>query len=138
GPPGPANLAALQGSPCTFNGHQSTLDVEVDSDTGVVTMTCKPVYVVSVSVSGGTMTRVDIFDDTNQGHDKAYNSVSTFCTTPAPSFTRRRGVAGSHGALTRVGVRLLVDGTQPGARHRHCDHPRRDQCSGRDDRSWGR
>jgi len=42
GLPGAANLAALQGSPCTVGNIPSTLDVSVNPVTGVVTMTCDP------------------------------------------------------------------------------------------------
>jgi hypothetical protein len=42
GPSGAASLAALQGSPCTVGNIPSTLDVSVNSVTGVVTMTCDP------------------------------------------------------------------------------------------------
>jgi hypothetical protein len=62
GPAGPSNLAALQGSPCTFNGHDSSLKVNVDSTTGAVTMTCTPVIVVSATITGGTMPIIQISD----------------------------------------------------------------------------
>src|SRR4051812_40558712 len=64
GPAGPANLAALEGSPCTFNGHPSTVTVNVSATTGVVTLTCKTVFVVSGTVTGGTMTTIDTVDFT--------------------------------------------------------------------------
>lgn len=46
GPPGapvPANLAALQGSPCTVQGVSSTLVVSTVPETGAVSMVCTPV-----------------------------------------------------------------------------------------------
>jgi len=42
GLPGPSNLAALQGSPCTFEGQASTVNVTIDA-TGAVAITCTPV-----------------------------------------------------------------------------------------------
>jgi Collagen triple helix repeat (20 copies) len=58
GAPGPASLDALNGTPCTFNGHPSKTRVTVDSTNGAVSIVCTPVYEVSVSVSGGTMSAV--------------------------------------------------------------------------------
>jgi hypothetical protein len=55
GDPGPANLAALQGSPCTFAGNTSSLDAKIDATTGAISMTCVPVYLISVTVTGGTL-----------------------------------------------------------------------------------
>ena len=60
GAPGPSNLAALQGSPCTVNARPSSLDVSVDSTTGVVSMVCTPVYEVKATITGGTMDLIRI------------------------------------------------------------------------------
>jgi hypothetical protein len=64
GPAGPPSLAALQGSPCTFDGHPSTVSVSIDSNTGAVSLTCTPVYLVSATITGGTMTVIQIADFT--------------------------------------------------------------------------
>jgi hypothetical protein len=82
GDPGPANLAALQGSACIFNGHPSTLSVSVDNTTGAVSMTCTPVYEVSVTVTGGTMSF--IFLTVGGGFEKSC-SDTTSCSTLAAS-----------------------------------------------------
>jgi len=58
GPAGPANLAALQGSPCTFAGNASSVDVTQDPTTGAVSLVCLPVHLVSVAVTGGSMTQI--------------------------------------------------------------------------------
>jgi Collagen triple helix repeat (20 copies) len=76
GPAGPSNLAALQGSPCTVGGNASTLNVSVDPTTGAVTLTCEPVFTVSVTVTDGTMTRINIFDDT-QGTGTGCNGATS-------------------------------------------------------------
>jgi hypothetical protein len=77
GPAGPASLAALQGSPCTFDGSASTLNVSVSSTTGAVTITCAPVYdAVSVAVTRGTMTTITIFDGTKGTSDSCLDATS--------------------------------------------------------------
>src|SRR6185436_1562913 len=40
GATGPANLAALEGSPCTKDGAAGTLIVAVDAESGAVSLTC--------------------------------------------------------------------------------------------------
>jgi hypothetical protein len=76
GDPGPSSLDAMQGAACTFNGHPSTLKVSVDSTTGAVSMTCTPVYQVSFSVTGGSMTQVDIRDQTTLTNHLFFNASS--------------------------------------------------------------
>lgn len=76
GAPGPANLAALQGSPCTFDGNASTLNVSQDPTTGVVTLTCTPVYDVTGAVSRGVMTTIQITDYSTEGGNVC-NSVAS-------------------------------------------------------------
>jgi hypothetical protein len=63
GPPGPSNLAALQGSACTVNGHDSTLQVSTDDTTGAVSLTCAPQHKVSVTMSGVSDPRIFIDDN---------------------------------------------------------------------------
>jgi hypothetical protein len=84
GPAGPANLAALQGSPCTVGGNASTLNVSVNSTTGVVTLTCNPVVNVSATVTGGAMNVIQISDFTNDSGNLCLNSP-TSCSYLAPS-----------------------------------------------------
>jgi hypothetical protein len=77
GPAGSVSLSALQGSPCTVGSHSSTLQVSVNPTTGVVSMTCPvPSYTISVAVSGGTMTSIAIFDDTNDTGTTCANASS--------------------------------------------------------------
>jgi hypothetical protein len=80
GPPGPANLAVLDGSPCQFDGHDSTLKVITDQTTGLVTLTCTPVDEVSLTVLGGAMKTIAVFDETNPQYTKLCVSAS-FCST---------------------------------------------------------
>jgi hypothetical protein len=79
GPAGPSSLAALNGSPCTVGGNSSTLQVSVNSTTGAVTMTCTPLVNVSASVTGGTMTSIQISDSSNDTGNLCHNS-STSCS----------------------------------------------------------
>jgi collagen triple helix repeat protein len=79
GPAGPANLAALQGSPCTVGGNASTLNVSIDSTTGAVTMTCIPLVTISATVTGGSMTAIQISDSTN-GSGNLCDSSPTSCS----------------------------------------------------------
>jgi hypothetical protein len=79
GPAGPSTLAGLQGSPCTVNGHPSTLKVSTDNTTGAVSMTCRPVDEVSVTVSGGTMTAIFLLDDTTNAFHECDGATS--CST---------------------------------------------------------
>jgi hypothetical protein len=70
GSSGSVGLSGLQGSPCTVGGHSSTLQVSVNPTTGAVTMACPPLsapssYTARVTVSGGTMTAIQISDATN-------------------------------------------------------------------------
>lgn len=83
GPAGPSSLAALQGSPCTVGGVASTLDVSVNGTTGAVSMTCTPHVTVSVTVTGGTMTAIVIFDDTADTGTTC--SAATTCSFSVPS-----------------------------------------------------
>jgi Collagen triple helix repeat (20 copies) len=76
GAAGPSNLAALQGSPCTFAGNASSINVTQDATTGAVTLTCAPVYTISGTVSGGSMNRIGIQDLSNDGGNGCNNSVS--------------------------------------------------------------
>jgi hypothetical protein len=76
GDPGPSSLDAMQGAACTFNGHPSTLNVSVDSTTGAVSMTCTPVYQVSFSITGGSMTLVNIHDNTTNT-DHLFSNASS-------------------------------------------------------------
>lgn len=82
GDPGPANLAALRGSPCTFEGKPSKLDVSVDNTTGAVSMTCIPVYEVSITVTNGTLQTILIQDRTTH-MTWACNGLST-CSIDMP------------------------------------------------------
>jgi hypothetical protein len=76
GPAGPSNLAALQGSPCTVGGKPSTLSVSVDSATGAVSMTCIPVFAVSVTVTGQTMGTIAMKDWSNNTTRHCGNATS--------------------------------------------------------------
>lgn len=63
GDPGPSTLSALQGSPCTFDGNPSTVNVSIDSTTGAVSIVCTPVYKVTVtSMTGVTLPSAQIYD----------------------------------------------------------------------------
>jgi hypothetical protein len=73
----------LQGSACTFNGHPSTLQVSTDSTSGAVSMTCTPVYEVSVTMTGLAAPSINIHDDTNNNLDNGCNALS--CSTLVPS-----------------------------------------------------
>jgi hypothetical protein len=86
GPAGPANLAALQGSPCTFNNHSSSVNASIDNTTGAVSLTCTPVYQVSVTVTGGTMTQVNLRDQTH-GANHVFNQVSSSASIFFPQGT---------------------------------------------------
>jgi hypothetical protein len=83
GPAGPSNLAALQGSPCTVNGHASTLSVNVDSTTGAVTMTCTPPFTISGTATGGTMTFIQTSDFSDGSGNQC--SFATSCSSLASS-----------------------------------------------------
>ena len=65
GPAGPSNLAALQGSACTVNGHDSTIQVSVDNTTGAVGLTCAPKHEVSVTTNGVVDPSIFIQDNGN-------------------------------------------------------------------------
>ena len=67
GPAGPSNLAALQRSTCTINGRTSILNVSVDPNSGVVGLTCEPLVTVSVTVSGGPLSTIELNDNSNPG-----------------------------------------------------------------------
>lgn len=82
GPAGPSSLAALRGSPCTVGGKASTLSVSVDPTTGAVSMTCTPWVTVSVTVTGGAMSFIDIFDDTATTGTTCRDATSCSFTVP--------------------------------------------------------
>lgn len=99
GAPGPASLAALQGSPCTFDGNASSISVSQDPTTGVVTLTCNPAYLVSVSVTGGSLTNIQIANSATSGQDC---SDATTCSSVGPPgslfrVTLSSGVSGAGG-----------------------------------------
>lgn len=76
GDAGPANLAALEGSPCTIGGDPSTLDVSVDATSGAVTMICQiPDFDVSVTASGA-MQFITIFDATKNQYTQCLDVSS--------------------------------------------------------------
>jgi hypothetical protein len=64
GPAGPSNLAALQGSPCTYNGHPSHVNVSQDATTGAISLACAVVYDVTANSTGGSYSEVRIKDFT--------------------------------------------------------------------------
>jgi len=77
GPTGPSNLSALQGSPCTFHGVSSTVQVNQDSATGNVSIVCLPTgNVIGVSVKVGVLTSIQIVDLTTPGTVLCTNSTS--------------------------------------------------------------
>jgi hypothetical protein len=77
GPPGPTNLGALQGSPCTVSGHSSTLTVSTDNTTGAVSLTCQPLYTVSGTVTGGSMTQIQVESLNGDGSfSRCYSATS--------------------------------------------------------------
>ena len=81
---GTANLAALQGSPCTLSGGDSaSLDVRIDQ-TGVVSISCR--YEVKATVTGGAMTAIFINNLTNQAGNKTCLGSSS-CSTLIPPGT---------------------------------------------------
>lgn len=82
GADGPSNLAALQGSPCTFDGKPSSLNVSVNSTSGAVSMTCIPVATVSVDVTGGNMDEIDLVDFSINDQKNCF-SVASCSTTMA-------------------------------------------------------
>jgi hypothetical protein len=67
GAPGPASLSALEGTACTAGTTAGILRVTTDASTGAVSMTCVTHATVSVSVSGGTLTRMTIDDQSGGG-----------------------------------------------------------------------
>jgi len=75
-------LAALQGSPCTFDSNPSSLEVSIDSTTGAVGLTCTDK--VSATISGGTMTAVNLRDQT-LGENHIFVDVSTSSSVVMPS-----------------------------------------------------
>jgi hypothetical protein len=77
GSPGPSTLTALQGSPCTFSGNPSTVNVTQDATTGVITFTCTPVYSVSLTVTGGSMTIIQIDSFTGPEFLHCFNETAT-------------------------------------------------------------
>lgn len=84
GATGPSSLAALKGSPCTFAGNPSSLAVAIDSTTGAVGLTCTPVYTVSATISGGTMSFVNLRDET-AAQNNQFHPVSGSVSTLMPS-----------------------------------------------------
>ena len=87
GAPGPSNLAALQGSLCTVNARPSSLNVSVDSTTGVVSMVCTPVYEVKATITGGTMDLIRITDYPLLRVDHDFFDVSTSASYLLPKGT---------------------------------------------------
>lgn len=86
GPAGPSNLAALQGSPCTFAGNASTVNVTQDPTTGAVSLTCNPSYLVSVSVTGGSLTDIHIANSVTGGLNCFNATACSNLSPPAPLF----------------------------------------------------
>ena len=64
GPAGPAGVAALQGTPCTYQGYPSTINVSQDPMSGVVTITCTPLFQVG-AVADIALTPIVTNDPTN-------------------------------------------------------------------------
>ncbi len=78
GPAGPSDIAALQGTPCTYQGFPSTIDVSQDPSSGVVTITCTPLFQVGAS-SDSPLTSIVANDSTN-GDDNECDGATT-CTS---------------------------------------------------------
>ena len=77
GLPGPATIASLQGTPCSYNGFPSTIAIKTDSVTGVETITCTPVkFTVTVTDTSINPPIVAVNDTTN-------SSLSITCGTNA-------------------------------------------------------
>jgi hypothetical protein len=57
--------------------------VSVDSTTGAVSLTCTPVYAVSATISGGTMTNVNLRDQTLMRNNE-FDNVSTSASVLMP------------------------------------------------------
>jgi hypothetical protein len=92
GDPGTAgsSLAALDGSDCTVDGKTSSLTVSVDSTTGGVTMTCKPVVAATVTVAVNGLGFLvgageTIVDDTNPSLGKLCVASDTSCSAVVQS-----------------------------------------------------
>lgn len=83
GATGPSSLAALQGSPCTFDSNPSSLEVSIDSTTGAVGLTCTPAYEVSATISDGTMTAVNLYDE-SVSKNNVFEDVSTSASVVMP------------------------------------------------------
>ena len=83
GAPGPSTIAALQGSPCTYGGNASSINVTQDATTGAVTLTCTPVYSMSVTVSGGTSSEIELVNFTTTAQKNCLSATS--CSTLAAS-----------------------------------------------------
>lgn len=80
GPAGPTSLAALQGTACTFNGHASYTQVNVDSTTGAVSIVCTPVDEISVTTA--LAEQADVIDYTHTAFSA--NCVAT-CSAFLPA-----------------------------------------------------
>ena len=80
---GTADLAALQGSPCTLHEDDSaSLDVRIDQ-TGVVSISCR--YEVKATVTGGVMTAIFIDSLTGQVGQKSCIGSSSCSTLILPA-----------------------------------------------------
>jgi hypothetical protein len=98
GAPGPATIAALQGSPCTFSGNSSSIKVTQDPTTGAVSLTCQPVYDVTENVSTGTITSMSVRDQTSFINYECFTDVTT-CShvIPAGHFAEMQWQSGEPG-----------------------------------------
>ena len=87
GPAGPSNLAALQGSPCSFAGNASSVNVAQNPTTGVVTLTCAPVYQITTTVTSSnpplTDYLVNLHDFVTLSSVHCNNSASCSLSAPA-------------------------------------------------------
>jgi hypothetical protein len=78
------SLGDLQGSPCTINGNQSTLQVSTDQTTGAVTMTCTRPY-LSLSPGDIHCTSSCIYDYDLGGISGGNSTSQTFTVTNSGS-----------------------------------------------------
>ena len=75
GDPGASTIDDLKDSSCLFGDYESHLIVSVDQSSGAVTMICQPVHLVSVKVTGGTLTEAQI-DATNSPEGRLFRDVT--------------------------------------------------------------
>jgi hypothetical protein len=97
GAPGLTSLTALQGSACTYLGDPSTINVTQDPTTGVVSIVCTPlpIFEVSVSVTNGHISTLEIAVTTPAGQSGAVGSDNS-------SFLSAIAAAGTSGTITAV------------------------------------